>query len=353
MTRLALALGILVSLSMVWAGANPAPAREHRPPLSGSYRPAETDGPYPVSEWRGEWRDQARDRAIPARIYYPDDAGPFPVIVFSHGLGGSRDGYRYLGQRWASRGYVSVHVQHPGSDSAVLHSWRPFHAMVQAARNPQNALDRPKDISFALDMLLRLNVRAGFPLKGKMDLERVGVGGHSFGAYTALAAAGRVFENTRVGTVDLRDPRIKACVALSAPSKGEADCASYRIFKVPCLHMTGTEDSSPIGATTPAQRRVPFDCIPGPDQYLVTFQGGDHMVFSGRSRQAPRPTDAAFQALVCVATTAFWDAYLKGDTGAEAWLSRGGFKSELGRLGVLEDKRSALSSRALSLRLRW
>ena len=71
-------------------------------------------------------------------------------------------------------------------------------------------------------------------------------------------------------------------VALSAPSKGkEADCASYRSFEVPCLHMTGTEDSSPIGDTTPSQRRIPFDCINGPDQYLVTFAGGDHMVFSG------------------------------------------------------------------------
>lgn len=338
MKRSAFALGILAMLLLVGA---PEHAAQPNPQAasSASYAPALAAGPFHVSEWTAEWRDEVRNRTIPVRIYYPDGPGPFPVILFSHGLGGSRDGYRYLGECWASRGYVSVHVQHPGSDASVLHSLRPFRAMVQAARDPQNALNRPKDISFALDVLTRLNTQPGFPLKGRMDLNSVGVGGHSFGAYTALAVAGRVFQTPRAGTVDLRDRRIKACVALSAPSKGKAaDCPSYRFFRVPCLHMTGTEDASPIGGTTPTQRRVPYDCINGPDEYLVTFQGGDHMVFSGRARRAAKPTDAAFQRLVCVATTAFWDAYLKGDTAARAWLANGSFASELGSWGALEEK---------------
>jgi predicted dienelactone hydrolase len=46
--------------------------------------------------------------------------GPFPVIVFSHGLGGSREGYKYLGRHWASYGYVAVHVEHLGSDTAAF-----------------------------------------------------------------------------------------------------------------------------------------------------------------------------------------------------------------------------------------
>ncbi len=310
------------------------------PPASGpgAYAPAASAGPYRVSEWTGDWRDDSRARTIPVRIYYPDGPGPFPVIVFSHGLGGSRDGYRYLGECWASRGYVSVHIQHPGSDEALIHSRRPFRALIAAAKDPKNALDRPKDVSFALDTLARLDSQGGFPLRGKLDMARVGVGGHSFGAYTALAASGRILGNARVGTLDLRDPRIKACVALSAPSKGESDCPSYASFAVPCLHMTGTKDMSPIGGTTPAQRRAPYDCIHGPDQYLVTFAGGDHMVFSGRLRRTPEPTDARFQRLVCEATTAFWDAYLKGDPAAKAWLSGQGFKGELGAFGTFEEK---------------
>ena len=306
---------------------------------SPAYVPAETTGQFRVLEWTGIWKDETRARTIPVHVYYPDAPGPFPVILFSHGLGGTCDGYRYLGECWASRGYVSVHVQHPGSDSSVLLSAHPFRAMVEAAQNPQNALDRPKDISFSLDMLARLEPQPAFPLKGRMDLRRVGVGGHSFGAFTALAAAGRVLGSPRTGTLDLRDPRIRACVALSAPSKGKgADCPSYEEFKVPCLHMTGTEDASPIGDTAAADRRVPFDCINLSEQYLVTFRGGDHMVFSGRLRGFPKATDAAFQRLVCVATTAFWDAYLKDDAAAKAWLAGGGFQRELGSSGTFEEK---------------
>lgn len=105
--------------------------------------------------------------------------------------------------------------------------------------------------------------------------------------------------------------------------------------------MTGTEDQSPIGGTTPAERRIPYDCIHGPDQYLVTFAGGDHMVFSGRFLEKPRPTDARLQQLVCMATTAFWDAYLRGDPAAKAYLSGGGFGRLLSKAGVLEVKASA------------
>src|SRR4051812_27891204 len=81
-------------------------------PYSGTAREVEI--------WRAEWRDVKRDRAVPVKIYYPKEiAAPCPVVVFSHGLGGSREGYEYLGNYWASRGYVSVHLQHIGSDSAV------------------------------------------------------------------------------------------------------------------------------------------------------------------------------------------------------------------------------------------
>jgi predicted dienelactone hydrolase len=320
----------LLLCSMLFA-AQPAPV---------PYQPAVGPGPFAVAEWTGEWHDASRDRTIPVHIYYPaQGAGPLPVVIFSHGLGGSRDGYRYLGERWASRGYVSVHPQHPGSDNELLKSGHPYLSMTLAAANPKNALDRPKDITFVIDELTRLNGQPGFPLKGKLDLGRIGVGGHSFGAYTALASAGRILQPKLGSPIDLSDPRIKACVALSAPVKSkERDCPGYASFKIPCLHMTGTKDDSPIGKTPAALRRVPYDCISGPDEYLVTFEGGDHMVFSGRFIERPRPNDALFQRLVMVATTAFWDAYLKGDPGAKAFLAGGAFGRMLAGAGVLEVK---------------
>ena len=66
-----------------------------------------------------EWTDPARQRPVPVRLYLPQSADaqrPVPLVVFSHGIGGSRQGYRYLGSHWASQGYASLHLQHVGSD---------------------------------------------------------------------------------------------------------------------------------------------------------------------------------------------------------------------------------------------
>ena len=72
-------------------------------------------GPFAVETVRYDWHDAKRDRDVPVKIYYPKSGeGPFPVIVFSHGLGGSREGYAYLGDHWASHGYVSGHISGQG-----------------------------------------------------------------------------------------------------------------------------------------------------------------------------------------------------------------------------------------------
>ena len=164
-------------------------------------------GPHEVAVLLADWQDSRRQRQVPAKIYYPaDGAGPFPVIIFSHGLGGSREGYQYLGRHWASHGYVSVHLQHIGSDQAVWkNSWNKLLSLRQAAANLQNAVNRPLDVSFAIDQLEILNRSEG-PLKGRLDLDRVGVAGHSFGAYTTLAVAGEIFGRPGGREISLADP---------------------------------------------------------------------------------------------------------------------------------------------------
>jgi hypothetical protein len=75
------------------------------------------------------------------------------------------------------------------------------------------------------------------------------------------------------------------------------------------------------------------------DQYLLTFTGGDHMVFSGRARLAPGgENDALFQRYILLSSTAFWDAYLRNDATAKAWLVDGSFAAVLGKLGVWEQR---------------
>lgn len=293
-----------------------------------------------VEIWRGEWRDAKRDRNVPVKIYYPKTGGPYPVIIFSHGLGGSREGYEYLGQYWAAHGYASVHLQHIGSDDAVWKGGGGMQAM-RNTRTPKNALERPRDVSFAIDQITSLNKTALWPPRGKVDLQKIGVAGHSFGANTTLLSSGM---KLGVAGMSFADPRLKAAIAMSAPKPALKNYDSiYGNVHLPIFHLTGTKDESPLdtpGASA-IDRRLPFDHIRGADQYLVTFTDGDHMVFSGQRRgNQPLPTDARNHTLIQQATTAFWDTYLRGDEKAKTWL-RGDFKQELGAAGVFEMKEKA------------
>lgn len=283
------------------------------------------------------WHDAARDRDVPVKIYYPEGAkSPCPLIIFSHGLGGSRMAYQYLGDHWAGAGYVCVHLQHIGSDDSL---WRGagfdiFGAMTRAAADPRNALNRALDVKFAITQMLALNKQAGFPLEGLIDPNEIGMAGHSFGAWTTLAVVG---EKT-AAAFPLIDPRIKAAVAMSAPVPGGAARArgQFTAIAVPVFHMTGTRDDSPIGETVAADRRIPYDQSTTPGTCLLTLDGADHMTFSGHMFGQFEQEDAHFQSYILAASTAFWDATLRGDAAARAWLYKGGFAKMLGKDGTFE-----------------
>ena len=296
------------------------------------------------------WTDRTRSREVPVKIYAPKTgASPLPVIVFSHGLGGTRDGYEYLGRFWAASGFISVHGQHPGSDDGV---WKNaavgnrLQSMSRAAAQPANSLNRPRDISFTIDQLVRLNADSTFQLHGRFDTNRIGVAGHSYGGYTALAVAGESFPAGKSKPAPFADPRIKAAVSMSAPvPRREQDyAAAFASIYIPVFHLTGTEDNSPIGDTKAADRRAAFDHMTGAETCLLIFNGGDHMVFSGTpGRNQER--DTLFQDLICRSTTAFWDAYLNNNSMARDWLLRGGFKTDLKAIGSFETKLPSAKTR--------
>ena len=303
---------------------------------------------FEVKVLREVWLDANRQRQIPVKIYYPTEKKePAAVIVFSHGLGGSREGYEYLGRFWAENGLISVHLQHPGSDEEVWKGKKqPLAEMKKAAANGMNAVERAKDVSFCLDRLEALNREEG-PLKGLMDMEKVGMAGHSFGAHTTLLLAGQLIILPQGRELSFADKRIKAAIPMSAPVPANRKNLDkiYSQVRIPCLHMTGTLDDSPIGETKAEERRIPFDHINGSDQYLVIFNGGDHMIFSGRPRLA-QPAgrgqkDREFQELIKELSLSFWRAYLLGDREAERWLKEGGAEKMLGDLALFELKNTA------------
>ncbi len=341
MPRAALFLTLL--LFTATAAADPA-----------AYQPAAAEGPHRVVIERLELTDRARGgRVVPIKAYLPAQLeAEAPVVLFSHGLGGSREGYEYLGRYWASHGYASVHLQHAGSDDAVWRDTSPsqrMRAMRVAASSATVALDRAHDVPFVLDELQRLTTEAGSPLSGKLDLEHVALAGHSFGAWSALVGGGQSLVSPSGRKLQVRDERIDAIIPLSAPvprGKRQRETA-FDTVAVPALHMTGTRDDSPIGHTKIEDRRVPFDQTPGPDAggppaHLIIFTDADHMTFAGQRRPGGAPEaarrDPAHHAHIQRATLAFLDAYLRHDAPARAWLETGGLATMLREDAAVEHK---------------
>jgi len=250
-------------------------------------------GRFAVEESRTEVFDAVRRRAIPIKIYRPTPpAGRAPLVIFSHGLGSSREGYAYLGRYWAAHGYIVIHLQHAGSDRTLG-----VRALYHSARAGDVGGHRPLDISAVLDAL-QSSQREGSAdpalaaLQGQIDFDRIAVAGHSFGAYTVLASVGLLIDFPDKGDRSFADRRIKAAIAISAPRMfGAPEARDYREICVPILHVTGSRDRTPLLNTYTRHRRIPFEAIE----------------------------------MTEIATENFLDAYLKGSPGALKWLKETSF----------------------------
>lgn len=306
-------------------------------------------GPFEVSTFLVDLRDEGRDRTVPIKVYVPvRTVGPRPTLLVSHGLGGSREGLSYLGNHWASHGYLCIHLQHAGSDDSV---WRDvpakdrLKAMRRAAGTPSVAVDRAKDVPFVLDHLEELNQQEDSQFSGLIDFDKIGIAGHSFGAWSAMAAGGMTVGG-KLGK-SFGDDRIKCIIPLSPPVVRERQQeATYGSINLPALLMTGTLDTSVINNTTAEERLIPFQIIPGisdggAPKYQINFDGADHMTFSGETRRSIRSKvsvedNKAFHSIILQSTTAFLDCYLLGDKDAKRWLHEGGFVGLVGERGAIE-----------------
>ena len=272
-----------------------------------------------------DWVDASRQREVPVRLYLPQRAragAPVPLVVFSHGIGGSRRGYSYLGSHFASHGVASLHLQHVGSDRSLWAGGNVFNVVgrLRDAAQEREAVARVHDWRFAVDTLL-----AG-ELASRIDAGAIIAAGHSYGANTTLLASGaRVARAGRA--IDLHDPRVRAAVVISAPpfyGEGEPKKILGSI-KVPSLHVTATEDVIRIpGYYSGADDRLAvFDATGGARKWLAVFEGGSHSMFTDRAGSGGAALNPQVKAATQALALAFVRGVLDGDEAPlAAWPQR-------------------------------
>lgn len=209
--------------------------------------------------------------------------GPYPLIVFAHGLGASAQAYEGLLAQWASAGYIVAAPAFPNTN-----------ANAADGIDPGDFANQPADVSAVITAILRASKRAEAPLAGLVQRDGIGIAGHSLGGITALGVAANSC---------CRDQRVKAAVVMSGDPlrfpKGRFNYAKAP----PILMVHGTDDKL---VTYEASVDV-FNRAEAP-KGVLTIKKGDH--------GAPmNPTGPAFDEVVAVTTT-FFDAYLKEDPAA-------------------------------------
>jgi predicted dienelactone hydrolase len=258
----------------------------------------------------------------PYRNRLPAGNAPFALVVYSHGLGGSREGGDVWGSAWAQAGVGVLHVQHPGSDTDAM---RGGVAAFRKAASADNLLLRAADVKFVLDEITRRRT-TGDALWRRVRVDALGMAGHSFGARTTQALAGERF----LADADLTEPRFKAFIALS-PKMGEGRASAVERFGAitrPFLCITGTQDDDPLhGRAVGDQRIQVFAGLPAGAKAQLVLEGADHYSFAGNAqrirsggiiRRAPLAVEreAVHHALVARLGTDWWRAQLLGDAAA-------------------------------------
>lgn len=257
-------------------------------------------GPYQVIKQRWELTDTQRNRSFYVDVYKPETwrEGKTPVVIFSHGLASNPESFVDRSQHLASYGYVVALPQHPGSDGQQAEALKTGYSDQIFLIN--EFIDRPKDITFLIDELQRRNQSE---FEGRLNLDAVGVGGHSFGGYTALAIAGaeidfdylekvcpRPFATFDIAlflqcrALDLpreaynfRDPRVKAVWAGNAVNHVIFGPNGLSKIDIPVFLSAGTNDPA-----TPAlfEQMLSFPKLKTPNKYLGLAEGQAHVDFS-------------------------------------------------------------------------
>ena len=296
------------------ASAPQEPARNNPAPMMSQSGTAYMQGePFAVGSIpSATLHDAQRNKELSMAIEYPTRGGPYPVIVFSHGYGSSSEGYIALTEYWASHGYVVIKPSHADAnalrkilaqrreerrqqieklrasgksrrDIAKEEAQKPEQDIGEslwASQTPADWQNRVLDIKLILDSLNALQQK--YPeLQGKMDTSKIGMAGHSYGAFTTMQLTGAT--STKLAG-NFADPRIKAAIAMSPQGLGDQyglTEQSWTNVKTPILYMTGSLDRGVVNHDDPKWRHDPFQYSAPGDKTFISFEGARHITFTG------------------------------------------------------------------------
>lgn len=233
----------------------------------------------------------------------------FPLVVISHGLGGTRDSYAYLANYLAEGGIAVATLEHPGSNDQQLYAL--LTGQSDAVVQNEEFLRRPRDVSMTISTLDRLN-KSPSPIQGQLDIDRVGVVGQSFGGYTALVLAGASFDMAGLvevcppGTLSFNPSLLLQCQAMHLGDPGR-DLGDRRVKSVFVMNPIGSVLFGPMGygqvdrpvmvvagtadTVSPAfpEQIVPFTWLTTPDRYLLLIDQGNHFSTIGDVATGDQP----------------------------------------------------------------
>ena len=243
--------------------------------------------------------------------------GRFPLVIFSHGNGGSRNQNTFWCDYLASHGYIIVAADHTGNARWTIIDGKPI--VFQSSERNNSAKDRPLDVRFLLDQMIRWDKGADKRFAGHIDTDHSAITGMSFGSFTAHWASDQ-------------DPRFKAVIAMSGAP------AAHTNLTVPSLRMLGTEDRT-LGVPGNVLIRDNHAKHTGPS-YLLELKNGGHFSFTdmfkinknfgdgvgaGKRRDTNEPFEftsmEATYKIINSYSVAFLGYYLKGEKEYAGFLS--------------------------------
>jgi len=193
--------------------------------------------------------DKEKNISFPLLLMYPSDSpskevnlgpftinstseasildGEFPLVIISHGTGGTHLGYLTIAQSLVAHGYVVAMPEHYGNNRNNN----------DLEGTLENLEIRPRHISLVIDVL-----RSDSMLQGHLS-NNVALIGHSMGGYTALAVAGgEPWSENKEKVRVVSDNRVNALVLLAPATEWYTPEGSLKNVTLPILMLTAEHD---------------------------------------------------------------------------------------------------------------